>query len=351
MSTSVTIKDIAKEAGCSTATVHRALYGKKGLGKETREKILSICAAKGYKTNTSASLLKRKKLNIVVAFPGLTEENKYFYQQIWTGFRAWKAENSGYPLSIEELSYYFDRQNSQAKVLRDALELHQGDIDALITVGHFDAEAKKVVERYKKEGVSIFLVNDDYPLSGRVACVQTDFKMVGEMVGELLSSQLEKGSQILLLTGDPLIPSHYETVQGFVSYMEKNSPSLKIIKLGGYLDETLLSQQMSRILQENQEIKAVFGICARITVLMAEIIEKLGIGEKIRAVGSDVFDESLKLLDTGILKNLVFKNPQMQSYKTANLMFRYLAMGEKPIEDNIYVHSHLVFKSEVHSYQ
>ena len=40
----VTIKEIAAEAGVSTGTVHRALYGKKGLSEQTRQQILDLRA-------------------------------------------------------------------------------------------------------------------------------------------------------------------------------------------------------------------------------------------------------------------------------------------------------------------
>ena len=48
MKSRVTIKDIAAEAGVSTGTVHRALYGKKGISDTVRHRILDICAAHDY---------------------------------------------------------------------------------------------------------------------------------------------------------------------------------------------------------------------------------------------------------------------------------------------------------------
>ena len=51
----VTIKEIAAEAGVSTGTVHRALYGKKGLSEQTRQQILDLCARRGYRANSAAS--------------------------------------------------------------------------------------------------------------------------------------------------------------------------------------------------------------------------------------------------------------------------------------------------------
>lgn len=66
----VTIKDIAKVAGVSYATVSRALSGSPEIGEETRERVLKICREMGYTTNFVARsmVMKRTKLiGLIVA--------------------------------------------------------------------------------------------------------------------------------------------------------------------------------------------------------------------------------------------------------------------------------------------
>ena len=48
----VTLKDVAKAAGVSYATVSRALSGSSQIGSETRERVLKLCDEMGYTTNT-----------------------------------------------------------------------------------------------------------------------------------------------------------------------------------------------------------------------------------------------------------------------------------------------------------
>ena len=47
----VTLKDVAKAAGVSYATVSRALSGSSQIGSETRERVLKLCDEMGYTTN------------------------------------------------------------------------------------------------------------------------------------------------------------------------------------------------------------------------------------------------------------------------------------------------------------
>lgn len=59
-----TIKDIAKVANVSYATVSRALSGSSEIGEDTRKRVLKICEEMGYTTNYAAQsmVLKRTKL-------------------------------------------------------------------------------------------------------------------------------------------------------------------------------------------------------------------------------------------------------------------------------------------------
>lgn len=67
---SVTIKDIAKVANVSYATVSRALSGSAEIGEETRERVLKICREIGYTTNyvaRSMVMKETKLLGLIVA--------------------------------------------------------------------------------------------------------------------------------------------------------------------------------------------------------------------------------------------------------------------------------------------
>lgn len=67
---SVTIKDIAKVANVSYATVSRALSGSTEIGEETRERILKICRDMGYTANyvaRSMVMKETKLLGLIVA--------------------------------------------------------------------------------------------------------------------------------------------------------------------------------------------------------------------------------------------------------------------------------------------
>lgn len=76
----VTIKDIAKIAGVSYATVSRALSGSPEISEPTRQRIIEICSQEGYLINSLARSLICNKTNVLgLIVPEITNP---FYSEI-----------------------------------------------------------------------------------------------------------------------------------------------------------------------------------------------------------------------------------------------------------------------------
>lgn len=340
----VTIKDIAQEVGVSTGTVHRALYGKKGVSRGLQETILEVCTRRGYSANTAASALKRGPVRVVAAFPGPDEKNQYFYSSVWRGFRRHIAELRDYNLDVVELPYYQNTPRSQAVELADCFKRYEGEIDALITVGHFDQACKAVVQSYTSAGIPVFLACDDTSDCGRIACVQAHYRVTGRIVAELLSGQVPSGSTLAVLTGDVLIPSHYRTVMGFEEYIRDHCPDLRVLKLDGYYNEPELLSRLGDILAD-EKVRGAFSVSARLSVLLAGQVAARGRAGQMRVVASDLFAENVQNMERGIVTNIMYKDPEQQTYLAAKVMSDYVLKALRPVEEVQYVESRVIFRS------
>ncbi len=85
MKARTTMKDIARAAGVSSVTVHKAIYSKKGVSSETRDKILRLAEAMDYSVNAAASSLKRGALHIAVVLQSVSNPVNYFFRSMWAG--------------------------------------------------------------------------------------------------------------------------------------------------------------------------------------------------------------------------------------------------------------------------
>ena len=98
----VSLKDVAKRCGVSTATVSKALNGHSDIGEKTRIRIKEAAQEMGYFPNAAARALKtNRSYNLGVLFKegagrGLTHE---YFSGILNGFKE-KAEELGYDITF-----------------------------------------------------------------------------------------------------------------------------------------------------------------------------------------------------------------------------------------------------------
>ena len=92
----VTIKDIAREAGVSIASVSRALNGMDGISEKKRSRILRVCERLSYTPNGLArSLVKRRTQTIGIIMPDIMSP---FYSELMV-----KASDAAYKRGYQVL--------------------------------------------------------------------------------------------------------------------------------------------------------------------------------------------------------------------------------------------------------
>ncbi len=138
----VTIKEIAKECGVSPATVSNILNGRSNVGEATRQRVLTVIKARGYRPNSIAQGLRRQKtMTIGIIAEDLTQ---FSVPPILDG--AMKAcEEHGYRTVVQDLRLYsrwsgawFDNTRMVDTVLEPAIqELSSIMVDGILYVaGH-----------------------------------------------------------------------------------------------------------------------------------------------------------------------------------------------------------------------
>ena len=75
---SVTIKDVARMAGVSTATVSKVINEKPSISDETRQHVLHVMSQLSYHPNAQASNFAKKRSENIV-FLAVTEAHTAFY--------------------------------------------------------------------------------------------------------------------------------------------------------------------------------------------------------------------------------------------------------------------------------
>lgn len=98
----VSIKEVAKLAGVSIATVSRCINNPEKLTKKTRQKVEDAIVETGYAPNTLAQSFRRGRTNLImVVLPSIGDP---FFTVVMRGIRS-AAKDKGYSVVIEETQH------------------------------------------------------------------------------------------------------------------------------------------------------------------------------------------------------------------------------------------------------
>lgn len=110
----VTLKDVAKAAGVSYATVSRALSGSPQIGSDTRERIIKLCDEMGYTTNYVARSMVMKKTDLIgLVVPSI--DNQFMAELAY--YAEMSARSHGYNIMLCNSGPDLKREKTVVKLL------------------------------------------------------------------------------------------------------------------------------------------------------------------------------------------------------------------------------------------
>lgn len=227
---SITIKDVAKEAGVSVSTVSKVLNNGPSISAGTKEHVRNVMERLQYRPNEQARNFARQKTNNIIFLtmlePHVAFENPHMFE-IMCG-----AEEA---LAAESYNLSFKGVKSEA----DALDLIQDVIgrksaDGIIV--HGSATTKELVDKLVKSEFAHIIIGK--PSFSCTACwIDTNNSVSGQLAAEhLLKYGYEK---IAFVGGAKKDEISMKRLNGFLSTMHDNGYWIgeKYIKYGSYTKE------------------------------------------------------------------------------------------------------------------
>lgn len=188
----ISIKDIARECNVSVSAVSRALNNSKGISRETREAILAVCDARGYRPNSAARSLILKKTHMIgLIIPDITNQ---YYAYISKGVTAC-LEKAGYGLVLCNS----DRNKANEAMYCDFLAEKRVDGVILIPIRFAAADYGVfsrtrlpfvLIDNYVPDLDASFITNDNYTGARRIVqhLVARGYRRIGVILGDPHSS-------------------------------------------------------------------------------------------------------------------------------------------------------------------
>lgn len=244
------IKQIAKEAGVSVATVSRVLNHPENVAPATREKIQKIIDKEEYKPNWFAQGLnfnKTKTIGIIV--PHILNA---MYMEIAKGVED-VALQKGYITFIGNGEM---NSNAEASYME---QLHMRRVDGIVIMFSSLEEAK--LQEFEKKGIPIVLIGENKKIEG-FNIVRVDCKSGAEkMVKHLINSGHR---EIALLQGSDPETESLDIYEGYCNVLRENGIEVKADMVsqvansieGGYLGakKMIANQNPDAIFTTSDEI-------------------------------------------------------------------------------------------------
>lgn len=248
-----TIKEVAKKANVSIATVSRAFNNSSEINKETKQRIMQIARELSYTPDLSAKrLVKQKSKTIGIIFSGIDYENHVsdisnMLFDIMCGAFDY-SQSIGYDLAV----YYTNLEKQKEK---SYLEFCcERNIDGVIIqgLGTDDPYFKELVE----SNIPCVLI-DMYARGENIGCVSTDNVQAAiDAVEYLIENNHEN---IAFMNGHTEAMVSFERYSGYIAALKKNQLDVKrdYIVNGGF-EINKAYQEAKKILTTHSEITAIF---------------------------------------------------------------------------------------------
>ena len=331
----ITIKEIAKEAGVSIGTVDRVLHNRGRVSREAQEKVNAVVEKAGYKPNTVAQGLavRKKGLKICFMVPETTY-NPFFKDVEEAAFRKAK-ELEAYGVRVEFLKLWTNRE---AKAVQDnikGIEQIIKDADGLVTIGMEAKEILYCVEAMEKQKKPVVLYNSI--LNGRkyLAYVGCDYEKSGRLAAGLCALTGGKDARVCMFS------------QG-LKEAEAYYPQMKIEGCWQILDDPVENDiQVEKMLEEYPDVNMVY-IANPADYKICELIHRADKDHQLKIVTNDVVETLAQMMEDGVVDATISQQPKVQGALSLEILFRYLAFGEKPKEKNCYTELHIHILQNLH---
>ena len=323
-----TLRDIAARAKVSVVTVHKCIYGKPGVGQETRRRVMGIVEEENY-TIPLAATHQRGPLRLAVICPDTPAVENPFFGDIQAGAAQAAKELAEKRVDVR---MYLCRPDWEAQIeILQELERQEG-LHGVATYCMDDRKLNDSFAALKEKGIPVVTFNTDAPDSCRVACVTPPSKHMGALAAELLYKMDRSHRRLLIVGGEKRLSNVRENTTGFYNFIQQHCPEVSLLEINNASHRDTM-KEVSKVLTLLNDVTGIYCSMTRNSVQMCEILNEQGLQHKIKLVCTDVFLKLKPYMDDGTVDATIWQDPRAQCRNAVRLLYRYLTKGRIGPED------------------
>jgi LacI family transcriptional regulator len=319
------VKEIARRANVSIATVDRVIHNRSGVSIRTKNNILAIIQELDYKPNILARRLASKKLlHFAILIPAISQETE-FWQAPLNGIEQAESEIKQYGIIIEK--YFFD-QNDRRTFVNQTKKILKNKVDGILLAPSFIEESLEFTKSCQVLKIPYVFINSDIPNQDSLCYIGPDLFHSGYLSAHLANYTVEKNGKILIINISKEIDNYHHLLrkeEGFRTYFRNNNSSHEIIKADiRQTDYNSVASELNKLLITHPDVKAIFVTNSRVFSI-AQFLESSSINN-ILLIGYDFLKENIEYLQNGSIDFLICQKPQEQGYKGIMALYQNLVL-------------------------
>lgn len=320
------VKEIARRANVSIATVDRVLHNRLGVSSTTKKKINSIIKDLNYQPNILASrLASRKIFNFAVLIPKVSAETD-FWQAPLSGIKRAEAAINEYGIKID--IYFFDLNDRKSFEEQSKLIL-KNNPDGILLAPSFINEAIQFTTLCGELNIPYVLIDSNIPNQEGLCYIGPHLFRSGYLSAQLMNFTLGSESEILVINIAKEVDDHNYLIQieeGFRAYFKYHNLYNNILKIDITLTDYLsVEKELSQVFSKHAGLKAIFVTNSRVFTV-ARYLEKEG-KKHIFLIGYDFLEENIEYLKKDSIDILICHRPGEQGYKGIMKLYQYFVLG------------------------
>jgi len=321
------VKEIARRANVSLATVDRVIHNRPGVSKKTKEKIDVIIKELDYQPNILARrLASPKKLKLATLIPHVSKETN-FWESPYQGILQAESEIKQYGVEIEKYFYDLDVKETFINQTETILKT---SIDGILIAPLFVEESVRFTQLLREKEIPYIFINSDIPNVNSLSYIGPDLFHSGYVVAHLVSYLVNEESKILIVNIAKEFENNHPLLrieEGFRSFIRDNQKNFNILQTEiKQTDYDSVKSSLNSIFETEKTIDVIFVTTSRVFTV-AKYLEEKGIGGNTILIGFDFLEENVKYLQHGTIDFLICHKPKEQAYKGINILFQYLVSG------------------------
>lgn len=342
------VKEIARRANVSIATVDRVIHNRPGVSPKTRSKIEAIIKELNYQPNILASRLASGKVfDIAVLIPKGSEETD-FWEAPLRGIKRAEAEIRQYGIRIK--TFLFDLNDRESFIHQGKL-IHERKFDGVLLSPSFIKESIDFVKVCKTREMPYVFVDTNIKEHTGLSYIGPHLFQSGYLGAKLCSFGPITSDKVLMVNISKESDNYNYTQieEGFKSYCEEHNNPTEIIRINIQRPDYLsVARELARTFKAHPDLSIIFVTNSR-AFSVGRYLEEYKI-ENIHLIGFDFLKQNVEYLNKGIIDFLICHKPEEQGYKGIMSLYHHLALS-LPVEKIYFMPIDIITKENQEFYR